>query len=78
MNKSSCGVGVSSLVDPIHVFNVVFEHMAGDVDGFGSDDNDLLSLKDVLCNNRCESSKEVTFSVYDDLLLKHINNNVFQ
>ena len=43
------------------------EELAGDVEGLGADDNDLLAAEQLLRDDTGESTEEVTLAVDDDL-----------
>ena len=43
------------------------EELAGDVEGLGADDNDLLTAEQLLRDDAGESTEEVTLAVDDDL-----------
>lgn len=51
MDVSLGWVGVSGLSNEIHVLNLVLENMARDLNGFASDDYDLISDEDLVSNN---------------------------
>jgi hypothetical protein len=43
------------------------EELARDVEGLGADNNDLLTVKELLGHNAGKTTKEVTLAVDDDL-----------
>ncbi len=43
------------------------EELARDVEGFTSHDDDLLAVKQLLCNSAGQATKEVSLAVDDDL-----------
>lgn len=48
------------------VLQLSAEELAGDVEGLGADDNDLLAVEQLLCDNTGESTEEVTLAIDDD------------
>lgn len=43
------------------------EEFAGDVEGLGADDDDLLAVEELLGNDRGQATEEVALAVNDDL-----------
>ena len=43
------------------------EELSGDVEGFASDDDDLLALEELLGDDRSQAAKEMALGVDDDL-----------
>jgi len=64
-------VRVASLVQVLSPLELVSEQRSRDVDLFASDDHNLLTVQDVLSDNRGKSAEQVAFSVYDNLLFEH-------
>jgi hypothetical protein len=51
------------------------EELSGDVEGLAADDNDLLTAKELLGDNRGESAKEMALAIDDDNLLEARHRN---
>jgi len=68
MEWPSLGVDQATLAKVVHVLQLVTVEASGDVDTFASDDDDPLSLKELLGDDGSQSSQQVTSSVDDQRL----------
>lgn len=69
MERSASGVDVATLAEEAHVLQLGAVEVSGDADLLTSDNNNLLSEKDLLGNNRCQATKKMVLSVNDQRLV---------
>jgi hypothetical protein len=61
-----CAAGSSRIVFVVER-TLSAEELAGDVEGFAADDNDLLAVEELLGHSRGETTEEVALAVDDNL-----------
>jgi hypothetical protein len=69
------GVVTSDLSEMGVVLELRTEELSRDVEGLAADDNDLLTAKELLGDNRGESAKEMALAIDDDNLLEARHRN---
>lgn len=71
MKRTSCRVGIHALFQKLPVSDLVPEQTAGDGDVFSTDNHNLLSVQQFLCDNGAETTKEMVTSIDNNNLFKH-------
>ena len=75
VKRASSGIGSGGLVLEFLVLELVSEQRSGDIDTLASHNSDLLTVQDLLGNDRSQATEEVTLTVDDQFLLKHRKGN---
>lgn len=70
------GVETGLLAEEGLVLELGAEELAGDVEGFTSDDDNLLAVEKLLGDNAGQATEEVSLAVNDDLYRFHISYSV--
>jgi len=71
VDMSLSGVGVSCLVEELVELQLVSEERTRLEESLASNNNDSLTVLELLGNFRCKSTNQVASAIYNNLLFEH-------